>query len=168
MTPDQEQRFWSKVNKADCWIWIGATNSKGYGSFGLDGKTTSTHRISYMIHKGDIPGGMVVCHTCNNPPCVNPDHLYLGTAYDNMRQAADEGRLAPQQKTHCKNGHEFTPENTKMVKQGSKPGRDPNATYRVCRECLKAQRKKRVYTPERKQYHAEYWQKHKGVPKDER
>lgn len=168
MTPEQSLRYWSKVNKAsedECWEWSGARNGKGYGQFGLNGKSTSTHRISYTIHHGEIPDGMIICHLCNNPPCVNPRHLYLGTAHDNMRQAVNEGRLAPQRKTHCKNGHEFTPENTIIRNQGNKKGRTSGSTYRCCKECKRIHDSKRINTPERQKYHAEYYQKYRGISK---
>ena len=165
LTEEQLKRFWAKVNKEaenGCWEWTAAANSKGYGQFSIGGVSKSTHKISYIIHKGEIPDGLMICHTCNNPPCVNPNHLYAGTGKDNAQQAAKEGRLASQQKTHCKAGHEFTEENTALYKQ-KKRG---NALTRVCKTCKKINDKRRVNTPERQKYSAEYWQKYRGVPKD--
>lgn len=68
-----------------CWIWLGATNENGYGTVSVDGKTKLAHRQSYILHKGPIEKGMLVCHTCDVRTCCNPDHLYLGTHLDNMR-----------------------------------------------------------------------------------
>jgi hypothetical protein len=114
------------------------------------------------MYKGGIPDGLMICHACNNPPCINPNHLYAGTGKDNAQQAVADCRLAPQQKTHCIKGHEFTEENTFLrVRKG-------RGTTRVCRECKRSSDKQRVNTPERQKYSAEYWKKHKGVPSSER
>jgi len=87
-----EQRFWSKVNKTDiCWVWTGCRNKKGYGSFYCKKKIAS-HRYSYIIHNGNIPNGLLVRHTCDNPSCVNPAHLILGTNQDNVNDKMKRGR----------------------------------------------------------------------------
>lgn len=86
-------RFWSKVNKTDgCWLWIASRHKKGYGQFKLDGKMRKAHRVAWELTYGPIPPDKNVCHTCDNPPCVRPDHLFLGTNGDNVRDAVKKGR----------------------------------------------------------------------------
>lgn len=92
-----EQRFWEKVERADgCWKWLAATNDDGYGVITVttdNGKTAMlAHRLSWQLHHGPIPDGLDVCHTCDNPPCPRPDHLFLGTALDNIRDCVSKGR----------------------------------------------------------------------------
>jgi hypothetical protein len=82
------ERFWNKVNKTEtCWLWTGGKNQKGYGLWKREykGKNHSVHRLSYELHKGPIPEGMLICHTCDVPSCLNPDHLFVGTALDNAQ-----------------------------------------------------------------------------------
>lgn len=92
LTTHQLELFWAKVQKSDCWEWTAAT-VKGYGSFGFNGKTYLAHRISYTIAYED-PLEMCVCHSCDNPLCVNPAHLWLGTHQDNDRDRDQKGRQA--------------------------------------------------------------------------
>ena len=91
-----EHRFWQKVDKTDgCWEWTGSKKRRGYVEFFADGKTCLAHRWSYEAHNGPIPPGLFVCHKCDNPCCVRPDHLFVGTAKDNMQDCSKKGRLAP-------------------------------------------------------------------------
>lgn len=190
-------RFWPKVQKTEtCWLWIGALQSSfGHGKISVPGNTTvSAHRVSWELHHGNIPIELQVCHHCDNPKCVRPDHLFLGTQADNVADMRAKGRscvgskngmnklsaddvreihaaiqagertldvarrfntksghvmqiargdrwkhlglrplsVGPRSgnsyKTHCANGHEFTPENTRRSKRG----------HRVCRACVRS------------------------------
>lgn len=88
------QRFWDKVDKTDgCWLWTAARNTKGYGRFRVDGNLVSPHRFAYELEVGPIPNGLWVLHHCDNPRCVNPGHLFLGTHSDNMRDSFAKGRM---------------------------------------------------------------------------
>ena len=83
-----------KVMPSGCWEWQRSLNPKGYGAFCLSCRTISAHRASWIIHKGNIPTGMHVLHKCDNPRCVNPSHLMLGTNCDNVRDRVQKGRSA--------------------------------------------------------------------------
>lgn len=94
-----KERFWNKVRKSvDCWEWQASTNRRGYGQFKIydrgngKQKVMESHRLAWILTNGDIPDGMCVCHKCDNPKCVRPDHLFLGTQRDNARDMAQKGR----------------------------------------------------------------------------
>jgi len=125
-----ERTFWSLVNKAgSCWEWLGHKHSQGYGLYRFHSRQdTGAHRISWFLANGPIPDGLFVCHHCDNPPCVNPSHLFLGTARDNAIDASRKGRLGNnsyKRQTHCIRGHEYSAKNTRIRPQG----------YRECKMC---------------------------------
>ena len=115
-----------------CWEWTGARNHKGYGMINIGGKTRRAHRVAYYLHTGESPE--MVCHSCDNPKCVNPAHLWGGTVADNARDMYDKGRAANQQKTHCPKGHPYEGENLRIRKCGA----------RTCRACERGRRARRA------------------------
>ncbi len=87
-------RFWAKVNKTPngCWEWIGCRSGRGYGNLTISSKNYKAHRVSYFMAHGECPSDRLVCHSCDNPPCVNPAHLFLGTHTDNTQDCERKHR----------------------------------------------------------------------------
>lgn len=134
------ERFYRTVNETTpdaCWEWSGLLNTSGYGLFRhtIDGKPVQipAHRFMYiLVTAAPIPDEVGVCHTCDNRRCCNPAHLYLGTQADNVRDMMERGRQSngfTPQATHCRRGHEYTPENTR---------RSPYSRGRICVTCATA------------------------------
>lgn len=93
MYSTRNERFWNKVNKTpDCWLWTAYTGKHGYGVLKFDGKVDLAHRVAWNISRPNNCDGLCVLHTCDNPPCVRPDHLFLGTKQDNSDDMFDKGR----------------------------------------------------------------------------
>jgi hypothetical protein len=140
-------RFWSKVDKAPssngCWLWTATKDRRLYGRFWNDGNRFGAHRTAWELTRGPIPPGLYVLHHCDTPPCVNPEHLFIGTQTDNMRDMAAKGRASPipariaglmrMQRLACKSGHLFTPENTGK--------RSRSSGGRFCRACDRAKQR---------------------------
>ena len=137
-----ESRFWSKVDKSgDCWNWTGAKNANGYGllTFWIDGKAIlrGAHRISKQL-AGESIDSMHVHHECHNPKCVNPAHLTVLSPGEHTLRHPEAWAHFQIERTHCKRGHEFTPENTLTYQYKGR------SAEKHCRECGKAARRQRT------------------------
>jgi hypothetical protein len=137
-----EERLNRKIERipfSTCWHWVGATLPKGYGQFGhreFPGdkpKVIYAHRASYELYKGRIPEGYEIDHLCKNTGCCNPDHLEAVTPLENNRRS-NSVAATHFRKTHCVNGHEFTPDNTRL--------RGKDKQWRACKECDRLWKKK--------------------------
>lgn len=127
-------RFWLKVNKRgldECWLWTGCRDFRGYGRIANSKPPQApllASHVSWEINRGPIPEGLWVLHKCDNPPCVNPKHLFLGTHIDNMRDAKQKGRNKPggyHKQAACRKGHLYP----------IPPIRDRHGN-RQCQDCL--------------------------------
>ena len=130
--------FWSHVtapNERGCWTWTASRDRNGYGRLNFLGRSRLAHRVAWILTHGAIPlGTPCVLHECDNPPCVNPDHLFLGTQADNIHDAVQKGRLVfgwgNIRKTHCPKGHPYDSR------------RDANGK-RTCRVCMNARKREK-------------------------
>lgn len=138
--PPLVERFAANVqagSEFECWPWTGKTIIKGYGRLrGADGDKVLAHRLAFELASGTpIPDGLCVLHHCDNPPCCNPSHLFLGTMKDNTLDASAKGRMrnGRRSRTHCPQGHEYNLENTFLTPEG----------WRVCRACHRGRERRR-------------------------
>jgi hypothetical protein len=136
--PPLAERLWSHVDRgsdAECWNWRDSVNRWGYGKVIDGGVRLTSSRAAWTVTFGPIPDSKWVLHTCDNPRCCNPKHLYLGTVLENNRDMIARGRrpYSPGKAhlTECPNGHAYSRDNTRIVTKDGKPGRQ-------CIACAKA------------------------------
>lgn len=152
------------VPESDCWWFVpGKPNRGGYKTFMWGGRHELAHRFAYKLWKGEIPTGLNVLHSCDTPPCCNPDHLRVGTDMDNMQDRLARGKYhtdnnVQRAKTHCPQGHEYTPETTYFFEN-----------RRYCKPCHKQHsaahaRKLQAENPERKREQLRQWRASKRTP----
>lgn len=129
-----EEKYIPEPNSG-CWLWTASLDGRGYGQIASHGRPIRAHRLSYELYCGEITDGMLVCHQCDTPSCVNPAHLFLGSHRENSQDALKKNRLVsnlPDQaaKQFCKHGHPYTDSNTIYGIQKGK------YKVRYCRKCL--------------------------------
>ena len=133
------ERFWSKVDKTSnpngCWEWVGGLFSSGYGKFKVFGKSVRAHRFSYELTKGIIPKGMLVCHHCDNPKCINPQHLFLGTNSDNTLDMHQKGRAKDQYGEKNKTA-KLSIDSVRIIRESNKTQTELGKEFGVSRRCI--------------------------------
>ncbi len=148
MKKSAAERFWNRVDVdgpipahmphlGKCWLWIGHKNEKGYGHFFVDSKNIMPHRFSYELKTGTkIRPELLACHHCDTPACVNPDHIFIGTCGDNMRDAARKGRCNNMFKGRaaCSRGHKYVEGSFSIHHKGNNP-------FRRCFVCQREREK---------------------------
>lgn len=142
LNDSQAKRFWGKVNKhsgkfyidpvsgsmSECWEWESTKNEKGYGRFGMNRKQVFAHRISYVLHNKEQLGEYHSLHKCDNPPCVNPDHLFKGTNLENMVDRDKKCRRIP-----ARGDRHWTRKHPELVARGERAGPVKLNTRKVLR-----------------------------------
>lgn len=128
-----DERFWRSVEKAgpnECWLWGGYVGSRGYGFIKRDYRTLLAHRVSYETAYGPIDEGLSVCHRCDTPLCVNPAHLFLGTAQDNATDMCQKGRQ-PRPKGEAHGCAKLTEADVLEIRASTEKGKVLAARYGV-------------------------------------
>lgn len=124
------------ITESGCWIWLNGVDKDGYGVISINNKTVRSHRVSYQIFNKKIPKGLLVCHKCDIPSCVNPKHLFIGTIKDNSHDSLEKGRHWQVNKISCPYGHN---DYIKLKRGG-----------RYCKTCNRERGRKRIYNPQKR------------------
>ena len=129
LTPQDKERFWVKVDVRgpdECWEWRASRSNRGYGKFGLNRQSFRAHRVAWTVINGPIPQNLGVLHHCDNPPCCNPRHLFLGTQADNAQDRVQKSRC-----NHPRGDEHWTHRHPEQVLRGEKAGRSKLVTNEV-------------------------------------
>lgn len=132
-----------KGSASGCWEWQDYCHPEwGYGQIGYRGKPWMLHRLMWTLLRGEIPAGYVICHRCDNPPCCNPDHLFVGSDADNVLDRVAKRRDHHANLTECPRGHPYSGDNLWVDSRG----------FRQCRACQRARNKSPEYIAQRREY----------------
>lgn len=121
---------WEPVTESGCWIWTGAVTGNGYGAFWISGRYDGAHRAAYTLYNGGIPKNKVVCHSCDNPLCVNPSHLFLGSVINNNKDRDEKGRTASMERN---SGAKLSRDEALKVKYSTLPITELADTFKINR-----------------------------------
>ena len=125
VTKEQFDLWWTPEPYSGCWLWVGVLRGRGYGNY----LRRYAHRVSWTIHNGEIPDGLLVCHKCDTPACVNPNHLFIGTHSDNLKDCFQKSRRST--KGECHPEHKLTLGQVKEIRHSPKLQRLLAAEFRI-------------------------------------
>jgi hypothetical protein len=157
MEANKVRLFWMKVDQTgDCWNWVAAVNHAGYGLFSVEKKSRLAHRVSWVIHHGEIPIGCQVLHKCDNPSCIRPSHLWIGKYVDNMRDMHSKMRSAhhrygskhlPRGEFHHfhNSGHKITREIARKIRSEIGTQREVSGKYLVSKSLVSLIRNNKIW-----------------------
>lgn len=142
------ERFFAYVKKTDnCWLWVGYRDPNGYGRMNYNGGPKLASRLSWMIHHGSLPEGSCVCHKCDNPQCVNPDHLFVGSQADNMADMTAKGRARKRGlKGEQHNLAKLTESAVRKIRSSKKSAAEIAEEFGVSRTTVYDVRNRRIWT----------------------
>lgn len=145
---DYLERFWARVTESDgCWLWNGHRDTRPAQGYGIADRGYRAHRLAWELANGvEVPAGLVVCHSCDNPRCCRPSHLFSGTTRDNIADCRAKGRHHNASRTHCRRGHP-------LIEGNLVPDKRPGV--RKCRTCAQRLARKNYYLRQGKPEKAE-------------
>lgn len=138
-----EQRFWAKADRSGgdqaCWEWKAAKSSGGYGTISVNGSTRTASRVAWSLANGKpFPSELLACHTCDNPSCVNPAHIWPGSPWENTADMRAKGRARSSGlRTYCRSGHPLVDGNLSYFRNRARGGK----VERRCLTCRRAQQR---------------------------